>query len=95
MSKILVMDIGGSSTKTAIIENSEIVYRDKIPTSTQSLEEFVDNIDRVVNKVKPTGIAISIPGIVNSKTGIMKHGGSLSFVKDFNMKKLSCKKDIV
>ncbi len=36
MSKILVMDIGGSSTKTAIIENDEIVDRDKIPTSTQS-----------------------------------------------------------
>ncbi|SHI50348.1 ROK family protein [Clostridium intestinale] len=86
MSKILVMDIGGSATKTAIIENNEIVDRDKIPTSTQSLEEFVDNIDKVVNKVKPTGIAISIPGLVNSKTGLMKHGGSLSFIKDFNMK---------
>lgn len=86
MSKVLVLDIGGSSTKVVVMENEEIVYRDKVPTSTQSLDEFVDNIDKVVYKVKPTGIAISIPGIVNSKTGLMKHGGSLSFVKDFNMK---------
>lgn len=86
MSKILIMDIGGFSTKTAIIENNEIVYRDKIQTATQSLEKFVDNIDKVVNKVKPTGIAISIPGIVNSKTGLMNLGESLSFIKDFNIK---------
>jgi len=86
MSKVLVLDIGGSSTKVGIMDNDGIAYRDKISTSTQSLEEFVDNIDKVVNKVKPTGIAISIPGIVNSKTGLMKHGGSLSFIKDFNMK---------
>ncbi len=86
MNKILVMDIGGSAIKIVVMENDEIIYRDKAPTYTKSLDEFTATIDKIVNEVKPAGIAISIPGIVNSKTGLMKHGGSLSFIKDFNMK---------
>ncbi|MHC1681854.1 MAG: ROK family protein [Clostridiaceae bacterium] len=88
MDKILVLDVGGSAIKIAVIQENEIIFRDKVVTPRGSLEEFTKTLDQIVYKIKPNGIALSMPGIIDSKTGMMRHGGALTFIKNFNMKEL-------
>ena len=62
MSKVLILDIGGSCIKIAVIQENKITYSDKEITPTDLLEkEFLDTMEQIVHKLKPDGIALSIP----------------------------------
>lgn len=61
----LVFDIGASNTKFALMStDGEILAREKVPTIYTSVEEFFDNMLRIVTKYKHLGdeIAISTNG---------------------------------
>lgn len=86
--KYLVLDVGGTAIKYALMtEKLEFLEKGKIKTPRDSIENFIDNIGNIYDKYKNDieGMALSIPGILDSNTGYMYTGGSLEYNTDKNM----------
>lgn len=82
MKRYLVLDIGGSSIKYSIMtENAEFLEKGNVTTPKEKLEEFVETIGCLYDKYKEeiSGIAISMPGIIDSEKGYAYTGGSLLY----------------
>lgn len=83
MRKILTIDIGGTFTKYAVAcgtQSFELVGKNKIPTAKKNHEEFLNSLVKIFNNVNDAeGIAISLPGIIDSVNGICLASESLSF----------------
>lgn len=89
--KYLVLDVGGTAIKYALMtEKLEFLEKGKIKTPRDSIENFIDNIGNIYDKYKNDieGMALSIPGILDSNTGYMYTGGSLEYNTDKNMLKV-------
>lgn len=89
--KYLVLDVGGTAIKYALMtEKLEFLEKGKIKTPRDSIENFIDNIGNIYDKYKNDieGMALSIPGILDSDTGYMYTGGSLEYNIDKNMLKV-------
>lgn len=87
----LAIDVGGTFTKYAIItEHCEIMKKDKLPTVVASLEQFIDSLVEVYKMFQEEveGIALSMPGIIDSKNGFMHTGGNLTFIDKLNIVKI-------
>lgn len=83
--KHLVLDIGGSAIKYAIItEKIEFLEKGKIPTPLDCIESLVNVIGELYDKYKDEveGIAISMPGLIDSKNGYARTGGMLRYNDD-------------
>lgn len=79
----LVMDIGGTFIKYAHMDElGTIDFQDKVKTPLSSFEEFWNVMDQIVDE-RFDGIAVSFPGPVDAQKGMVIHGGSLSYMKDF------------
>jgi len=89
-SRFLVIDIGGTYTKFAIMDNKCNFYKkDKVPTAKNSLTEFIDMLVGIFeSEEKVNGIAISSAGIIDSETGFMYNAGSLYGIKNINLKEI-------
>lgn len=84
----LVLDIGGSAIKYAVMdEKTNFILKDKVPTPRDSMESFINVISGLYNKFKDRieGIAISMPGVIDSKTGHAYSGGALEYIEDINI----------
>lgn len=80
--KILVLDVGGSSIKYAVMnQEAEFFDKGKIPTPLDKIENFVDSIGAIYDKYRDiiSGIAISMPGRIDSDRGYAYTGGSLQY----------------
>ena len=89
--KYLVLDIGGSAIKYAIMnEKSEIINKDKVVTPRDTLDNFKNAIFGLYDEFKDEieGIAVSMPGMVDSKTGFAYTGGSLEYIDNINIVEL-------
>ncbi|MEG2452054.1 MAG: ROK family protein [Clostridium sp.] len=87
--KYLVIDIGGSFTKYAVMdETCEIYERDTIPTPQEGRAELVEVIGELYDQYAKDidGIAIAAPGIIDSDRGYFYTGGALRYNEDFAMK---------
>ncbi|WP_051303063.1 ROK family protein [Psychromonas aquimarina] len=87
----LVLDIGGSSVKYAFIEdNWTTLSKDAFPTPKDGLDSLIKEIDKIVKRypAQLTGIAISSPGAVNSKTGIIEGASAISYIHGPNIKQI-------
>jgi predicted NBD/HSP70 family sugar kinase len=84
MDKYLVIDAGGTEIKYAIMsKQSDIIERGKVKTTFDNgVEGYIDKLSSIYsqyeNKVK--GIALSMPGVIDSNNGIAITGGSFEFV---------------
>jgi len=78
---ILTIDIGGTYIKHACMSlKGEILSRGKFPTPKNSQKELVDEIGKLRESVTGIeGIAISMPGIIDSAKGYCHSGGSLKY----------------
>ncbi len=88
--KILTFDIGGTSIKYALMtKKGKVLERSSYLTPTDNKENFYNKIKSIFNKYKDKieGIALSSPGIVDSKSGIIKLIYALPFLQDVNVKK--------
>ena len=88
MNTYLVIDIGGSAIKYALLdEQSTITEKHSIPTPMDSLENFINTIgtiyDTYAHCIK--GMAISMPGILDPHTGFCYTGGALRYINNINM----------
>lgn len=83
MEKYLVIDIGGTAIKYALMfEDGSFVEGEKgdIPTPSESLEVLLDAIDSFASKYidQVAGIAMSAPGRIDNKKGYFYTAGALS-----------------
>lgn len=86
--KYLVIDIGGTFTKYAIMDdNCEFYKKSKVSTVLDETENFIEMIVNIYeeNKEDIEGIAISSAGIIDSKKGLMYTGGSLFCISNLNI----------
>ena len=78
--KILVIDVGGTFIKFAVMnEKAEILERGKIPTPMEGHEEFINQIVGIYKNVEVEGIALSLPGVIDSERGICITSGALQY----------------
>ncbi|MEF9892182.1 ROK family protein [Anaerorhabdus sp.] len=84
----LVLDIGGSSIKYAIMnETADILERGNESTPLDSFESFISVIRKIYDKYKDDidGIALSAPGTIDPKSGLILAPGALSFNYKVNL----------
>lgn len=77
----LGIDVGGTEIKYALLdEQAHFISQDHCPTPTTNLEDFLEALDAIVlpHKKDIQGIAMSMPGKIDTATGYMYTGGSLS-----------------
>lgn len=80
--KYLVFDVGGSAIKYSIMtEDAEFIITGKVKTPTDSFENFRETIGSIYDEYKDDiqGIAMSIPGIIDSDNGYAYTGGFLRY----------------
>ena len=88
MKKYLAIDVGGSSIKYAFIsEDLNIIEKSSVVTPKDSLEEFIETIGSLYDKYKDSisGIAISMPGMIDPEKGYCFTGGALKYNDDVYM----------
>ena len=89
----LSIDVGGTFIKYAVITDECMIQeKSKIPTPQDDFEEFigllVELYKRVSKNCRVEGIALSMPGIIDSKKGFMYTGGSLGYIENVNIVEL-------
>ncbi|KRG15014.1 ROK family protein [Lederbergia galactosidilytica] len=83
MRKFLVLDIGGTSIKTAVMnERAEILSEKKLPTPATGDGAIFKVIREIFFKQKEiypelSGLALSIPGAVDVETGYVSYAGAV------------------
>ena len=86
MSRYLVFDVGGTFVKYGLLdEQGTISEKGKFATHTQDKELFLGDVKNTYNKYKNQslkGIAMSIPGLVDVKSGMLVRGGSLKCMQN-------------
>lgn len=91
MKHILTFDIGGTDIKHALIqEDGTILSQSKVATPYQDQEAFFKVLDQVKDSYQEIidGVAISMPGTIDSESGYVFQGGSLTYNSKTNIKTL-------
>lgn len=84
----LTLDIGGSSIKYGVInDRRQFIDKGQMAAPINNIEQFVDSIYNLYKKYESqiVGIGISMPGVIDSKTGFAKTGGAFTYIKDINI----------
>ena len=88
LKKCLCIDVGGTAIKYGLID-AEVNLTDKgeVPTPYDGVEAYLDVLERLYRGVedKVQGIAMSVPGVIDSENGICVSGGNLRFIENFNL----------
>lgn len=88
MRDLAVIDIGGTTIKFAAWRNNELMDIHAVDTP-KSLEEFYEILEHETNDFKKKydvkGVAISAPGAVNKKTGVIEGASGLPYIHNFNI----------
>ena len=85
----LVLDIGGTFVKYATMNlEGELLSKGRKPIAKDDLNSFCKMLFSVIEEHdlnQLEGIAMSCPGAVDPKTGIIYHGGSFPFLHEVNL----------
>ncbi|WP_462411610.1 ROK family protein [Neobacillus sp. Marseille-QA0830] len=88
----IVIDIGGTFVKFALMDSSgNIIEKGKRPTPNADLSAFTSLIFSIIEEQdlsKVKGTAISCPGTIDVKNGVIYHGGLLTFLHEVNLVKV-------
>lgn len=87
----LVIDIGGSSIKYAWMGRDLTIFEKKtVPVPLTCLEDLIEAIGHIYDsyKDKIEGIAISMPGMINSDRGFCFTGGTLEYIKNIDFRSI-------
>jgi len=93
MKYYVAFDIGGTHVKHAMLsEIGEILSKDHYATPIVDYELFISKLIEIVEdyqKVKEiSGIAISLPGLINAKTGYSEIAGAIVALSNKNLKEI-------
>lgn len=103
MSKLLAIDIGGTTFSFVYFINNEIIYKSKLfyienyELSTNFIEDLSKEINLIIKKDKLNLIGIACPGPLNSDSGIIYNPPNLKFLHNVNLvyelrKNINCDK---
>nr|WP_261386064.1 ROK family protein [Bacillus pumilus] len=89
----VVFDVGGTRTKHGLMDQEgELVTSGDYETNCRQLEPFLETMADVVKQYQKTsdvsGIAISLPGFVDSETGYTEFAGAIIALNGQNLKTL-------
>lgn len=93
--KYLVIDIGGSFIKYALMdEEYNVMMTDQLPTPKEGREELVEALGRLYDRFagEICGMALAAPGIIDSVNGYFYTGGALRYNEGFAMKEALLKR---
>ena len=85
MKRFYVMDMGGTLVKYALMnENAEILEQGSFPAVTEDLDPFLQSLDENILRYQGQyeGIAVSMPGRIDTAKGIAHTGGAFRFFHD-------------
>ena len=84
----LVIDIGGTALKYARMDREEhFLSHGSIPTPQTGREDLIEAIGRLYDEIPDCeGIAISMPGIIDTETGLVLMGGALKYNNGFHIR---------
>lgn len=84
MADYLVIDVGGTKIKFALMGDDARVKEKGEKDSPDSLEEFWLVLDELVDsyRLRVSGLAFSLPGRVDVKEGVVYLGGSLTYLHE-------------
>lgn len=91
MKKYLVFDIGGTFIKYALMdEQNTLLEQDKAASPMDSLESLLGALKEVGRQFAGQygGVAVSMPGRIDSKNGIAYTGGAFTFIRNIPMAEL-------
>lgn len=91
MTQYIGIDIGGSAIKHALIDSQGNIKQSANLPTPENLIDFtacLKDIQSRYNNEKTSGMAISMPGLIDSATGHAIHGGALTFIQDLNVRAL-------
>ena len=86
--KCLCVDVGGSAIKYGIIgPDLKLTDKGDIPTPHGGVEPYLAALEKLYKSVEGQvqGIAMSVPGVIDSENGICISGGNLSFIHNYNL----------
>ena len=88
MKDLAVIDVGGTTIKFAAWKNNELMDVHAVDTP-KSLDEFYAILENETNDFKKKydvkGVAISSPGAVNKKTGVIEGASALPYIHNFKI----------
>ena len=83
MRKILAIDIGGTFIKCGVMTGSRVfklAAQDKVPTPKENHEELLKTLADIFSKHSDAeGIALAMPGLIDTKNGVCISSGALNF----------------
>lgn len=85
MGYYVVIDLGGTFVKYALADQTGALQQHgKTPSSCTSTEALIDLLEKVVRQFDAPfqGVAISMPGRIETRTGVAHTGGTFSFLHD-------------
>ncbi len=89
MEKYLVIDVGGTNIKYALMdENARMLEKGETATPKTEKEEFLQILRDLVGKYEKKEIkalCFSAPGRIDSKTGYFHTGGALTYLSGMNL----------
>ena len=89
MRKILTIDVGGTFIKFAVMSGAdafEITAQGKVPTPKKNHAEFMDGLAEIFNAHNDAeGIALSMPGLIDTEAGVCISSGVLNFCNGHNI----------
>ena len=93
MNYYTVLDVGGSAIKYALMDETGcFIEKSSLPTPKKSLDDLLDAIDSIVKSFRQSylvnGLAVSMPGAVNTETGYIEGITALPYLHGPNIKKL-------
>jgi predicted NBD/HSP70 family sugar kinase len=88
-----VFDVGGSAIKYALMnESGQFIEKSSLPTPKEGIDPFLDTMISVVERFDSThrlkGIALSMPGAVDVKTGIIGGISAIPYIHGPNFKEI-------
>lgn len=87
----LVLDVGGSAIKYAVMDaDSRIIEKGNVKTPKDSFDTFREEIGKIYDQFKDRieGIALSMPGVIDSDKGYAYTGGALRYNYNIDIVKL-------
>lgn len=90
--RILSIDIGGSAIKYGVIsKNGQIESKGSVLNKRVDYQSFIKTLKSVIREnisEEIKGIALSVPAIMNPKTGMIISEGSMPFLVGINLKEI-------
>lgn len=88
---LLTIDVGGTTVKYGLWEGQNLTHKGMF-TTPQTWQALVDQLKQILNKMMDIaapiidGVAVSLPGSVNTKTGLIAGTSAVPYLNGFNIK---------